>query len=110
MWREAGTISSPSRTGEAVFAVQTASTKRTGDIDYVVVASVTNAGLTHWEIGYARGHLAAARTTILWAGAPSAGAPLSESISLQTDAGLTNGHAYMYAVATPWSSRLTGCA
>ena len=85
MSREPGTISSASRTGEAVLAVQTASTKRTGDIDYVVVASVTHAGLTHWEVGYAQGHLAAARTTILWAGAPSADAPLSESISLQTD-------------------------
>lgn len=33
--------------GEAIFAVQTGTTKKTGVLNYVLVASSTNAGLTH---------------------------------------------------------------
>ncbi len=68
-----------------MFAVQTGTTKQTGDINYVLVASVTNAGSTHWEVGYAEGHLANAVTTILWASPPSPTASVSEAITLRTD-------------------------
>jgi len=85
MSREARNVMSPSQTGEAVFAVQTGTTKRTGDINYVLVASVTNAGSTYWEVGYAEGHLADATTTILWTGPPSPTGPVSEDITLRTD-------------------------
>ena len=87
MSREARDVMSRSQTGEAVFAVQTGTTKRTGDINYVLVASVTNAGFTHWEVGYAEGRVAGAKTTILWTGPPSRVAPVSEDITLRT-----NGH------------------
>jgi hypothetical protein len=85
MSREARNVMSRSQTGEAVFAVQTGTTKRTGDINYVLVASATNAGSTHWEVGYAEGHIADATTTILWTGPPSPTAPVSEDITLRTD-------------------------
>ena len=85
MSREARDVMSPLQTGEAVFAVQTGTTKRTGDIDYVLVASVTNAGFTHWEVGYAEGHVAGAKTTILWTGPSSRDASVSEDITLRTD-------------------------
>lgn len=52
--------------GEAIFAVQTGTTKKTGVLNYVLVASSTNAGLTHWLVGYAEGKVANAKTTVLW--------------------------------------------
>lgn len=85
MSREPRNVMSRSQTGEAVFAVQTGTTKRTGDINYVLVASATNAGSTHWEVGYAEGHIADATTTILWTGPPSPTAAVSEDITLRTD-------------------------
>jgi hypothetical protein len=85
MSREDRNVMSRLQTGEAVFAIQTATTKRTGDINYVLVASVTNAGSSYWEVGYAEGHLADAATTILWTGPPSPGAAVSEDITLRTD-------------------------
>jgi hypothetical protein len=51
--------------GEAVFAVQTGTTKRTGLINYVVVASNSNHGATIWTVGYAHGHVADARLETL---------------------------------------------
>jgi hypothetical protein len=85
MSREPRNALSRSQTGEAVFAVQTGTTKRTGDINYVLVASATNAGSTHWKVGYAEGHIADATTTILWTGPPSPSAAVSEDIALRTD-------------------------
>jgi hypothetical protein len=76
---------SQSDTGEAVFAVQTGTTRRTGDINYVLVASVTSGGLTHWEVGDAEGHVADATTTILWTSPPSRAASVSEDVTLRTD-------------------------
>jgi hypothetical protein len=52
--------------GEVIFAVQTGTTKKTGVLNYVLVASTTNAGLTHWLVGYAEGKVANAKTTVLW--------------------------------------------
>jgi len=54
------------RSGEAVFAVQTGTTKKTGVINYVLVASSTHAGMTHWLVGSAEGKVADAKTTVLW--------------------------------------------
>lgn len=87
MSREADNVTSPSQTGEAVFAVQTGTTKRTGEINYVLVASVTNAGRTHWEVGYAQGRVADASTKILWISPPSPTAPVNEDITLRTNGG-----------------------
>jgi hypothetical protein len=85
MSREPRNVMSRSQTGQAVFAVQTGTTKRTGDINYVLVASATNAGSTHWKVGYAEGHIADATTTILWTGPPSPAAAVSEDITVRTD-------------------------
>ncbi len=85
MSRERRNVMSRSQTGEAVFAVQTGTTKRTGDINYVLVASATNAGSTHWKVGYAEGHIADATTTILWTAPPSPTALVSQDITLCTD-------------------------
>jgi len=85
MSREPRNVMSRSQTGEAVFAVQTGTTKRTGDINYVLVASATNAGSTRWEVGYAEGHIADATTTILWTAPPSPTAPVSQDMTLCTD-------------------------
>ena len=85
MHREPGQIMSPNQTGETVFAVQTGDTKRTGDINYVLVASVSNGGLTHREVGYAAGHVADATITVLWTGPSSPTADPGEDVSLTTD-------------------------
>jgi len=76
-----------SQTTEAVFAVQTANTKRTGAINYVLVASVRQGPLVHWELGFAEGHLTNATTKILWASPslPSTQTALGEDITLRTD-------------------------
>jgi hypothetical protein len=85
MSREDRLVPSPSQTGEAVFAVQTGTTKRTGDLNYVLVASVANGGSSYWEVGHAEGHIADASTTILWTGPPSQTAAISQDITLHTD-------------------------
>jgi hypothetical protein len=85
MYREPGQVAGTNQTGETVFAVQTGDTKRTGDINYVLVASVSNAGRTHWEVGFAEGHIANATTTILWTEPASATADMSEDVTVKTD-------------------------
>jgi hypothetical protein len=50
----------------AVFAVQTATTQSSGEINYVVVAAVTRAGDAYWLVGYAHGLVADATTKVLW--------------------------------------------
>jgi hypothetical protein len=78
-------VASPAQSGEAVFAVQTGTTKQTGDINYVLVASLTTGGKTHWLVGYAEGHIANAKTTVLWQSPPSGKGDLAEDISLRTN-------------------------
>ena len=78
-------VPSAEQSGEAVFAVQTGSTKKTGDINYVLVASLTTGGKTHWLVGYAEGHISDARTTVLWASPASASGDLAEDVSLRTN-------------------------
>ncbi|MBV9660574.1 MAG: hypothetical protein JO337_05390 [Acidimicrobiales bacterium] len=72
-------------TGEAVFAVQTATTQHNGAINYVVVASVSRNGLTHWLVGYAHGEVADADTEVLWQSPDRADSPTSEPVTVTTD-------------------------
>lgn len=85
MARSPAAVPRANESGEAVFAVQTGNTKQTGDINYVLVASLTTGGKTHWLVGYAEGHIADAKTTVLWQSAPAATGPLAEEITLVTD-------------------------
>lgn len=53
--------------GIAVFAVQTATTQKSGVINYIVVAAVCRSGSYRWLVGYAHGLVAGASTQVLWA-------------------------------------------
>ncbi|MHB1775686.1 MAG: hypothetical protein ACYCU7_06840 [Acidimicrobiales bacterium] len=71
--------------GEAVFAVQTGTTKRTGLINYVVVASNSNHGVTTWTVGYAHGHVAdASLETLIRYPVPADTSPM-RAVTLVTD-------------------------
>jgi hypothetical protein len=72
-------------TGEAVFAVQTATTQSNGALNYVVVAAVSRHGLSHWLVGYAHGAIAAARTRVLWRSATTRNPPTAEPVTVATD-------------------------
>lgn len=85
MSRPAGNVSGDGNQGEAVFAVQTGTTKQNGLINYVVVASNSAGGVTSWLIGYSHGHLADARLETLSSTAPSPSAATSEGVTLRTD-------------------------
>lgn len=87
MTRDTVEIPRTDQSGEAVFAVQTASTKRTGILNYVLAASSTNDGQTGWLVGHAKGLHANAELTVLWecAPEPSVGAKVSQDITLRTD-------------------------
>lgn len=52
--------------GLAVFAVQTATTQKSGVINYIVVAADSRSGSYRWLIGYAHGLVAGASTRVLW--------------------------------------------
>ena len=52
--------------GLAVFAVQTATTQKSGVINYIVVAADSRSGSYRWLIGYAHGLVAGASTQVLW--------------------------------------------
>jgi hypothetical protein len=75
------------QSGESVFAVQTASTKETGVLNYVLAASTTNGGRTRWVVGHAKGLYSDAALTVLWRSAslPSACAEFVQEITLRTD-------------------------
>jgi len=87
MRRDPVGVAGPDQSGEAVFAVQTASTKQTGVLNYVVAASTTNSGSTRWLVGHAKGLTADASLTVLWFGepVPSACAAFFQEITLRTD-------------------------
>ena len=51
--------------GEAVFAVQTGSTKITSDVNFVAVNSYTNHGAVKWQVGYSAAKYQDARRTAL---------------------------------------------
>ncbi|HEY7947127.1 MAG TPA: hypothetical protein VID75_05605 [Acidimicrobiales bacterium] len=71
--------------GEAVLAVQSASTQRNGSINYVVVASVSSRGKSTWQVGSAHGFVANAITDRLWQGPSRADAPATEPVTIRTD-------------------------
>ncbi|MGH9115136.1 MAG: hypothetical protein ACRDWW_04830 [Acidimicrobiales bacterium] len=83
MSRPPGAVTSG--TGEAVFAVQTATTQSTGAINYVVVEDSNRSGKSHWMVGYAHGFVADAATQVLWRSPDSTTAPASEPVTVQTD-------------------------
>jgi hypothetical protein len=71
--------------GEAVLAVQPASTQRNGSINCVVVAALSSRGKSTWQIGSAHGFVADAVTDRLWQEPLRADAPSSEPVTIRTD-------------------------
>ena len=57
MTKPAGNVDGPDRAGQAVFAVQTASTKVTGLINFVEVTTTSYQGRTGWQVDYSSGHV-----------------------------------------------------
>jgi len=78
--------------GIAVFAVQTATTQRSGVINYIVVAAVSRAGGYRWLVGYAHGIVADASTDVLWASPWQAVAPGGPTLPAKGVTVVTNGH------------------
>jgi hypothetical protein len=71
--------------GEAVFAVQTATTQHSGAINYVVVSALSLHGEGEWLVGYAHGVVANADTEVLWRSPLRADSPSTEPVTVQTD-------------------------
>jgi hypothetical protein len=71
--------------GEAVLAVQSASTQRNGSINYVVVAALSSRGKSTWQVGSAHGFLADAVTDRLWQAPLRADTPSVEPVTIRTD-------------------------
>jgi hypothetical protein len=83
-------VSRPSNTvgagvGEAVLAVQSATTQSNGSIDYVVVSALSSHGKSTWQVGSAHGVVANAVTDNLWKGPFSAGTASTEPVTIRTD-------------------------
>ena len=85
MDRPPGNVAGGRAQGEAVFAVQTGTTRQNGLINYVVVASNSTGGTTSWMIGYAHGHVKDARLQVLARTTASASSPTGHAITLRTD-------------------------
>lgn len=85
MSKPAGDVSGPNEQGEAVFAVQTGTTKRTGLINYVVVATDSAGGLTSWMVGYSHGKLRNAVLDTYAQSLASTATPDTEDVTLATD-------------------------
>jgi hypothetical protein len=71
--------------GEAVLAVQSASTQHNGSINYVVVSALSSKGKGTWQIGSAHGFVANAVTDRLWQEPLRADAPAVEPVTIRTD-------------------------
>jgi hypothetical protein len=71
--------------GEAVFAVQTATTQHSGAINYVVVSALSMHGEGEWLVGYAHGVVANADTEVLWRSPLRADTPSTEAVTIRTD-------------------------
>jgi hypothetical protein len=86
--------------GELVMAVQTGTTARTGDINYVLVAETVSAdGQRHLSVGYSPGHLSGATEHVLKQ-VPWAPGPLQVAIQTNGDNVLSvwvNGALFYYA-------------
>lgn len=71
--------------GESVFAVQTATTQRTGAINYIVVSELSRHGASQWLVGYAHGLVADASTQVLWRTPWRRGPPTTRAVTVRTD-------------------------
>jgi len=71
--------------GEAVFAVQTATTQHSGAINYIVVSALSLRGKGEWLVGYAHGVVANADTEVLWRSPLRADSPTTEPVTIRTD-------------------------
>jgi hypothetical protein len=71
--------------GEAVLAVQSASTQHNGSINYVVVSTLSSKGKGTWQIGSAHGFVANAVTDRLWQEPLRADTASSEPVTIRTD-------------------------
>ena len=71
--------------GEAVLAVQSASTQHNGTINYVVVSALSSRGKGAWQVGSAHGYLANAVTDRLWQGPLATATPPTEPVTIRTD-------------------------
>jgi hypothetical protein len=71
--------------GEAVLAVQSASTQHNGSINYVVVSALSSRGKSTWQIGSAHGFVSDAVTDRLWQEPLRVGTPSTEPVTLRTD-------------------------
>lgn len=85
MSKPPGNVSASDEAGQAVFAVQTASTKVTGLINFVEVTTSSSGGKTSWQIDYSFGHVVDAQNVLYWATEPSEEAPDTEEVTLRTD-------------------------
>lgn len=85
MTKPAGNIAGPGQEAEAVFAVQTASTKVTGLINFVEVTSDSLQGQTAYQVDYSWGHIRDAKTRVYWRTEPSATAPNTVEATVRTD-------------------------
>lgn len=87
MTRAQVAVPRPDQSGEAVFAVQTSSTKKTGALNYVLAASTTNNGNSSWVVGHAKGFIADVQLKALWGSepVPPDDAEVAQEITVRTD-------------------------
>lgn len=85
MTRPPGNITGQGKAAETVYAVQTASTKVTGLINFVQVVSYSADGETRWGVDYAHGKIADAETEPYWSTPMSPDAPRTQDITLRMD-------------------------
>lgn len=85
MSKQPGQISEPGKVGQAVFAVQTASTKITGLINFIVLSADSKDGMTSWRVGYMYGLVRDAKFIGYWGTEPSVDSPDTQDITLRTD-------------------------
>ena len=71
--------------GEAILAVQSASTQRNGSINYVIVAALSLHGRSTWQVGSAHGLIAGASTDVLWQEPLGADVAAREPVTITTD-------------------------
>ncbi|MGH3321656.1 MAG: hypothetical protein ACRDN9_16075 [Streptosporangiaceae bacterium] len=85
MARPRGNVTGAGREAETVFAVQTASTKVTGLINFIEVSSDSDSGTTAWQVDYAHGHIANSNNRLYWRSPQSSHAATSKDITIRTD-------------------------
>ncbi|MDQ0868417.1 hypothetical protein QFZ70_000890 [Arthrobacter sp. V1I9] len=85
MSKQPGQIQSAKEVGQAVFAVQTASTKITGLINFIVLSADSTEGMTSWRVGYMYGHVRNAEYINYYSTEPSVDEPDTRDITLRTD-------------------------